>query len=921
MLYLHLQVSLHDDNLCIDVRVGAPSNIVVKDASGNVITSFSTVLYTYIEKITLSCSETNVQWTITPSLPKSLTLDRSRGIISGQVTELLARTEFNITATSSSGSVSTSFPITITSCSHGKFLFPRVESSDQGMLILKKGGEEIYKAYLSTSGIVNAICIPYSEYDYSFNCMGASNGFCNVIIEDDDYNVYLSLKVQKGVESTGKMNMVASGVPTPVVESNPFLVVSGENSLLFFSATGVHGNFTFTPALPEGIEFHHGRSSLKGAWNVRGIHTFTVQCRNEKGVGSLVFSVAVDRCLENLHLAQLSRNQGKPDELFNVTNSQGEMVYATVFTGNAFKVNLCLPDDEYMFHMYKEDGSGWSSKAPLMVYDETGYNTGIYTIESGYENNMAFSLIHAVPAQSSLRYTKGNVNSKWFQTSFKDGSWSEGSQGKWGQFDSQKVYFRKHFTLSETRVYAHLIVDVQAKDRITVYVNGEKRFETDKTASNDFTRFSLPSSAMVQGENVIAIMLERTKSQSSSAIEFDLRVQPLFSSCLSYVNTGSAADDLKNPDVQHLAVKAFDDDPLTYWVGTALPATLTYTFSNSRYEMINKVMMYKATESRDLPLAFTIYGINGNEKVVLKEVRSSTLFQGSGYATVQFSNTRAFNQYAFMFTSSQSGTRVQVNEIALYSCNELSCKKKMGYSAIPTGEAHYKDCPLGSVGTRQMKCVDVNNQPEWVDDRSSCLAKTPSTGVAYVDTSFILYNVTFSTWELSVKKGITDIITANLVVKANETAYTFIRDMTDDSICKIFFSLRFTLEEDIGDYVKRHTDYLVNDFNEILKKRFSLTCKGISIELQDGPTLHEPIHWSTIILNTILICIIVVLLMVLYLRSGKKTAGKKSLTSFRAKNKEEGKHSLLEESLPVCSPHNNGTSYIRYPLTLGTTLQ
>ena len=858
------------------------------------ITSFSTILYTYIPKITFSCSESNVKWTCSSDLPKGLSLDRNTGVLSGQVIELVESISLNITATNSDGSTSILFPFIVTDCPYGKFLFPHVESSDQGMFILSDGIEEVYKAYLSTTGIKNAICIPYKQYDYSFHCMTATNTYCNVVLVDNDSTVYLALHVLKNHSKIGTFNMVITDIPTPIPESNPFYVVSDVSSLLFFTASAPHGNFTFTPSLPTGIEFNFYRSSLKGTWHEPGIYIFTIQCSNEKGIGSTVFSVAVDRCSESLHLAQLSRKQGQLDEELNITNSHNELIYQHQFDNNVLKVNLCLPEDEYTIHMSKQATTGWSTKSPLIITDESGFSIGEYTLEAGNSLKQAlFTLLYPIPFKSSFRYTKQPVSSKWMEKKFKDSTWNEGTSGNWGNFDVSTVYFRKTFSLSTSHSYARILLDLQCNDKITIYLN-EKVVIEHQSINNTSFHFSLPSQSIIQGENLLACSIERTQSQVSSPLLFDLQLQPLSSSCLSYTLKGDATDDLLIPDPSHPASLAFDDNPLTYWTGTSLPATLTYIFSSNHYEIINKVGFFKPSDTNNLPLSFRIEGITeNNQKEVLTEIHSSTLFQGTGIAFIQFSNKKAYHQYNFVFLSSSSGKKVFVNEIYLYSCNELTCKKKWGIPATSTGSIYYKSCPFGSVGQRQMKCIDSMNKPVWIDDRSSCLPKIPPKGIAYVDTSFILYNVTYSSWLTTVQKGIVDIILLNLVVKANETAFTLVRDLTNDSLCQIYFALRFTLEEDIGDYVQRHTKYLINDFNTILTKKYGSLFKGISIQVQEGPSLHEPIPWTTIIVTTVSILIIFVLFGVIYLRSSRGKRSKKSLLSHRSVYKDEGKNSLL----------------------------
>ena len=88
------------------------------------------------------------------------------------------------------------------------------------------------------------------------------------------------------------------------------------------------------------------------------------------------------------------------------------------------------------------------------------------------------------------------------------------------------------------------------------------------------------------------------------------------------------------------------------------------------------------------------------------------------------------------------------------------------------------------------------------------------------------------------------------------------------------FRVRFTLEEDIGDYVQRHMKYLINDLDRMLKEKYKSTHPYISITANNGPDLYEPIPWGSYIRNTIIGGILLVIIVVLYLRARPKGKGK-----------------------------------------------
>lgn len=825
-----------------------------------------------------------MKWSIDPLLPSSLTLNRNTGLINGQVVSLLPETVFNITATNSSGSVSILFPISVTSCPYGEFLYPKTTLGDQGMFKLKKGSEEVYSAYLSQTGITNAICIPYETYSYEFNCMVATYDACIVTVTSDSGLVFKSLKVAKKETEMGDFEMVPQSVPIPSTPINPVLAISGVTVSIFLSASTVHSNFTFSPSLPSTVVFLDNRSSLQGVFPEGGSYQYTVCCSNSQGEGSFVLRVNVDLCDSSLLLTQLSRIQGQPTESMNITNSKEEVVFNYQFDGNSMKLNLCLPQDDYMVHIYTTGETGWYENAGLVIHDASHEIIGMYWMQAGeYEKHTRLVLRYAVNEGSSIKYHHGPVSGKWTEASYRDSSWSDGSVGNWGSFDSE-VYFRKSVKLDESIRFGIVLVNVFVEGTVELHINSVLVWkETVITA--EWKRLSLQAS-IFEESSILAVKLTKSSS-SQTTVYFDLQVQPLFANSLMRSEQGSATDDLVKPDPSHPPSKAFDGDPTTYWSASSLPASLTFSFAKSREVAVNEIRFYRMTNIKEVPTSLRIEGvINNSTSTVLATMSTLTFFKGSGFHSFFFTNTSPYPAYRIVFEAGGSGPSIRVYEIRFYIHNSLTCKKQFRLSALQTGGVAYQSCPLGQVGVKQMRCIDQDNVAMWVDDRSSCREKYPSRGVAYVDTAFTLTNITLSEWEYPIQHDFADIITTQLTVKNNETSYTFVRDLTDEILCSLEFRIRFTLEEDIGDYVQRHMKYLINDLDAMLKEKYKNTHPYISITVNSGPDLYEPIPWGSYVRNTIIGAIILVLIIVLYLRSGTKGKGKQLHRKQNATNAE-----------------------------------
>lgn len=596
-----------------------------------------------------------------------------------------------------------------------------------------------------------------------------------------------------------------------------------------------------------------------GFWPKRGLYTYMVECSNSMGTGGIQLSVAVGTCFDgNSFIRLYDRGSDLHRITLNIINSQQVMVFQCE-DQNALDQILCLEEDVYQLDLLMKASE--VDNSPVMVYDGFNNILGSYNIQNleiGEEQLISerLNLKHLVSSGSTIRYTKNEMGTKWMTKSFNAKDWKESSVGNWGVFDSPKVYFRKEFNLPSEVTYAHFYLGVFCVDTITIYVNNELFLQTDKLNAKSFTHVSIPATLFAPGTNLIAIQLERTTSEPTASIVFDMHLLPLFERCIRYPDSGIVTVDPVDPSSMDTIQSAFDNNLLTRWRGVKFPATVTYTFRENRHEVINRMDIY-ITEWKKAPSEFSILGIRGSEQVVLKTVQSKTLFFVPGWITIYFSNTYAFNQYAFIFSTTPMESEIDIYEIYLYSCNILTCTPKLGAPAITTNDVYYTKCPHGSVGTRLLKCVDVDNKAVWEEDRSACLPKTPARGTDYVDVTYILYNVTYTGWKKELREFIQETLLAKLNLNQNNTQFSFVRDLTNSTLLTLQFSMRFTLYEGLGRSVQKQLLPYDEELNKILKKKYRYAYKGISIVRTEGPIVRKPISWvvvSCVVIGCIVVC-------------------------------------------------------------------
>jgi hypothetical protein len=203
----------------------------------------------------------------------------------------------------------------------------------------------------------------------------------------------------------------------------------------------------------------------------------------------------------------------------------------------------------------------WSTWSSCLA---TSCNTG-YALTNGQcvQNTTTTTPVSTtlIPTGASWKYLDNGTNqgTAWKELSFNDSTWATGNaELGYGDGDETKVvsygsnssskyittYFRKSFSINDLSSITGLNLAVKRDDGVVVYLNGVELvrnnlptgtiyYNTLATDASDdgktFLSYSVPQSALVVGNNVVAVEIHQS-SITSSDISFDLSLSTIVSS-------------------------------------------------------------------------------------------------------------------------------------------------------------------------------------------------------------------------------------------------------------------------------------------------------------------------------------------------------------------------------------------------------
>ena len=791
-------------------------------------------------------------------------------------------------ASNKAGNLTATFFLEILDCQYGDYLLPYVFGSEKGKLDILQDGQIITSTFVDKSK-EHGICIPKGTFSYSFNCTSSAVKpyRCSFQIEDEHFNYYLSLYALRYIPVSGTFETKATQKPTIHMRSL-IAAYSGQDIREYIEVVGIHANLTISPALPDSITIDQQRSAIIGTIATSGLSVYTITAANEIGEDSFVVTFGIDTCPSNYELVVFRRFGGTAFDSIQFINPSGEMLFDNDFSYGNPTYNFCLTPGQYTFNFAYtlQGGTGWDETNPLQIYFD-GVLVSNFLLESNITSETRhFNYLYPIQKESSF-HTSFEHADRWTSSKFKESQWSEKKAGQWGTYPQghTSMYLRRSFNIPSLKEYSIMHMNLLSSENLTVYLNERVLFTSGPLPT--LTQFSFSLEEFEKGNNIIAIELKQFNSSSIDPITFDMNLLMITSECLLRSINGTATDNQPNPTSYYPVSDAFISDSKKYWQINSYPIYGRYTFAHNSKHIMNSVMISKP--GIDTPVKFSIQAVNDDNSVVtLASIESRTFFSYGEYKYIHFDNTKAYSAYQILFEETMKNSTMTVHDIHFMACYPNMCNKKWGIPKSTYTTTFYKSCPAFKIGTKQVRCRNVDNQATWVDDLSACIPRNPQKGISFVDWSVRLYNITMGS-QKDIIQAMTSLIMKNLRVQEEEIGYVLIRDVSTIDISIVQIDIRFTFELEIGDYILKHVKAMIPRFNELVKKYFGSISSSVSGEILDKPTLHTPVNIALIVTIVVIVILGIILGIYFKVRLSKNPDGSqpKRLRKTLKKRKEE----------------------------------
>ena len=506
-----------------------------------------------------------------------------------------------------------------------------------------------------------------------------------------------------------------------------------------------------------------------------------------------------------------------------------------------YDVNITMLEDDYPSD-YVLSFMGENGNCLESIVRHRGLSTDVHRI----------TLRDTVPFGSSFKFLVANsASAKWTQRKFNDRKWSEGVTGHWGSFSSASAaFFRKRFSVRDLSFQSIVHVATKAVGDITLYLNGEylRYYKSNETARIYTT---VPGTFLVKGDNVVCVEVRGTPSEP---IEFDLNVHLSRSPLLHRPHIGVASDHPKQNMSSFVPQYAFEKPRLgdRWWMSAGVPVNLTFLFTDPHRSWINRIHFFPRYEDQ-APIDFEIDGLittkEGNETVIkeadtLGHIVDPNFGYIHRYYDFDFTPKRFYDGFRFRFHKGYANDSVVMDFISFYMLSSLRCKRTWGYKSALLGESLIGRCPKKMTGYRMMRCVaDMEGKPVWERDDSMCVPRYPPQGTSYVDTRIV--TTLLSDKELdTLYSQLQFLITKNLTLSEDQISFPMDRFL-DDAETQREITMRFTVEEEIGDYfMKKLKENMAEVENQIMRRMSKE--RPFKVVIDRNPTLRLPFPWHVV---------------------------------------------------------------------------
>ena len=902
--------------------VAPPTNLQIKKRTGEEVSSLTLTQFSAMQSIYLTADNDPRTWTVDPELPSGLSISSRYMAIVGVPTVSSEQKAYTIRASNSGGSVSKTLLLSVSGCQYGKWFYSVVESINPISFTLKKSsGEMVYQNNKVQTGDYGvAFCVPQGDYMYTIQTHSA---WSSVVLKREDGMVFLSQHITSQDPVSGEFSNIVREKPVLTIQQPPEFLAAKQYLELPFNVTGVYKPLYSEPPFSKSFRISSGSRMLACVFGEKGTYTYKVIAENEKGKSEVTLVFNVGTCPDEKVLITFSRGYTSTDDSAVITSEDGEEVLNASFNYNKFSHTMCLANGDYKVVMRTKAESGsWMAGQELLVKDSWDDLLASTLLDNGKgEKTEYFTINYAILDRLEMRFYNDAKapSSKWKSVDFNDKNWSLGDYATFGNFTANTAYFRREFTVDNKNKYPIFAFDLEIYDGAIAYINGKEvmrrnmalgdvdhsSFSASRYDGLFWRRTSVPTSALQNGKNVLAVELHRTEG-FHTGITFDMYASLLSGECMKRTDRGTGSDSEHTPSAKYAPANAFDDGRLTMWRDSNLPVYLQFTYNYDRFEYINKVVLMAGNDyKRYAPKKFEILGMTSdNEGDVLASVDDRNLFS-EAYATtsVFMKNTKSYNAYRMRVDETNDNSNVvSVTEMILYTCNIVYCPKEKGWDSIMTGSSSYGACPRRTFGESYRSCSLNKYDPEWsAVDYSNCLSTNPPSGKAYIDFKYMVSNCTRGNFDVFVESRFIDITRDILLAKKENIKLYLVRDCSDSETFNVCFNVRVTTDLDIADYVFKN----MNELQETMSYRMYSNPpiafpEGMYFVMVTSPLLHVPAAKTMIVVVVAILVVVIVVVtgvMVYNIRSNnsvKKVRGgtvhrKSTIVSMQEKAEREKK--------------------------------
>ena len=790
--------------------------------------------------------------------------------------------------------VSASFSLDVITCPSG-FYYHVTQSGDVTMTI------NYHSTFLRNVTLTSSrdLCLYEDDMDVIAYCSYCPAYRCYVTIYGEDNLLLMRTVLRSRESSQNTLSYHSSGVP--VITAPEYIVGLTNNYDTFSIPISDH----YYPVVIESSSSNVRWNDIYQELGVRlpyGVHTFTMRASNEKGSSEVVLNIYINQCPPQLSYLHIKHPYGHRIYLYIYDINQN--LVRTVWT-DEYDIALCMDPGRYYLNMTKEMETSDEMKF-LDEYDNI-QDTMFWNVVGDFQVQM-ITLGDDIPFGSSLKYLiSDNPDKNWNMKKYRDKNWKEGKTGSWGLFSHSTVYFRKQFSVNDISQVSIVHVTIKGHDRVTVFLNGVQISDVDMASRNlTSIRTTVPSDMISKGTNVICVCLTRTSSTSpTDMIDFDLKLKTVPAEILLRDYDGIASDQPLQTNSAYAAKNAFIGG-YSNWKSIAVPVNLTYLFTNGDQSWINQISFFYGS-SEFYPVDFMIQGLvtvpdkNGSYVIVqaddLVHVQDDTFLYMQDLYKVDFIPSRAYDGFRFLFYKGYNNSKtIRLEKIYFYVRSNRMCKGSWG-KKIRVGDSQIEKCSFKYIGYRVKHCtLDVERKPIWETDDSMCINRYAPKGISYVDTVFTVTNLPYRSYD-SLFEKINAVVTSNLTVWNDDISYPIMKYQNIYD-CSREVMMRFTLEEELGDYVEMKLIPILPHLGiEAADKMDKSHVRPFTVEFDLKATYRSPFPWSIVCWIAIGVVLNIMLLVLAVfcgrlsvrsnLTSGKVPAVKRLKKSKTVKQEEE----------------------------------